>query len=208
MAELPFVHVSRPPERATENPPAVVLLHGRGGDEHNMIGIEDRLPDDLHAFGVRGPHEVSNGYAWFPESGRSRDGFQRGIDQLAAFVRGLPEEYGVDPDRIGLFGFSQGAMAGLAAVVDYPELLRWVAALNGYLPRSHDDPEQLEDARGESVYVAVGEEDNVIPPRYGEESAALLESAGLDVTFESYPVGHRMIAQEFADISAWLGSRR
>ena len=208
MVELPFVHVSRPPEEATENAPAVVLLHGRGGDERNVIGIENQLPDDLHAFGVRGPHEVSSGYAWFPESGRSRDGFQRGIDRLAAFVRGIPDEYDVDPGRVGLFGFSQGAMAGLAALVDYPDLLRWVAALNGYLPRSHDDPEKIERARGESAFVAVGERDGVIPPRYGEETATLLEAAGLDVTFRAYPVGHRMVAREFADISAWLESRR
>lgn len=208
MAELPFVHVSRPPEEPTGNTPSVVLLHGYGGDEHNMIGIEDRLPDDLHAFGVRGPFEVSNGYAWFPGSSRSRGGFQRGIDQLAAFVRGLPEEYDVAPDRIGLYGFSQGAMASLAALVDYPDLLRWVAALNGYLPGSHDDPELVSNARGEPVFVAAGEEDTVIPPENAERTADLLADAGADVTFRTYPVGHRMIGREFRDISNWLGSRR
>ena len=208
MIELPFVHVSRPPEVPTENSPSVVLLHGRGGDEYNMIGIEDRLPDDLHAFGVRGPFEIANGYAWFPESGRGRGGFQRGIDQLAAFVKGLPEAYGVSPNRIGLFGFSQGAMASLAALVDYPDLLRWVAALNGYLPGSHDHPEQVRDARGKPVFVAAGEEDTVIPPEYVGTTADLLADAGVDVTFRTYPVGHRMIGREFRDVSNWLESRR
>lgn len=214
MPELPLVHVSRPPDDPSENAPtsesapAVVLLHGLGGDERNMIGVADHLPDDLHAFGVRAPFESNDGYSWVSLSGRSRGGFRKGIDQLAAFVRRVPEAYDVDPDRVGLFGFSQGAKAGLAALIDRPERYRWVAALNGYLPRSHDDPEEVEDARGKPVFIGVGENDDVIAPRYGEESAELLREAGLDVTFRTYPVGHRMSKQEFEDVSAWLESRR
>ncbi|MFC4550100.1 MULTISPECIES: alpha/beta hydrolase [Halorussus] len=213
MPDFPLVHVSRPPAEPAEpaeRAPAVVLLHGRGGDEYNMIGLADNLPDDLHAFGVRAPYEVGSGsgYAWFPESPRSRGGFRKAVDRLAAFVRGVPEAYNVDPQRVGLFGFSQGAIAALAALVDYPDRLRWAAAMNGYLPESHDDPEEVADARGKAVFVAVGEDDTVIPPRYGEASAELLAEAGLDVTFRAYPTGHRMIPREIRDLSAWLDSRR
>lgn len=208
MVEFPLVHVSRPPDESDGDAPAVVFLHGFGGDERNMIGVADHMPDDLHAFGVRAPFESANGYSWVSTSGQTRGGFRRGIDQLAEFVRLLPEEYDVDPDRVGLFGFSQGAKAGLAALVDRPERYRWVVALNGFLPRSHDDPEEVERAKGKPVFVGVGEDDDVIAPRYGEETAELLDDAGLDVTFRSYPIGHRMSRQEFEDVSEWLDSRR
>lgn len=208
MVELPLVHVNRPPDGSDGDAPAVVFLHGLGGDEHNMIGVADHLPADLHAFGVRAPYETTDGYSWVPRSGRSRGGFRKSIDRLAEFVRLLPEEYAVAPDRVGLFGFSQGAKAGLAALVDRPERYRWVVALNGFLPRSHDDPEEVANASGKPVFVGVGEDDDVIAPRYGEETADLLDDAGLDVTFRSYPVGHRMTQQEFEDVSAWLDSRR
>jgi phospholipase/carboxylesterase len=206
--ELPLVHVSRPPDEPTENAPAVVFLHGLGGDEENMIGVADHLPDDLHAFGVRAPFESSNGYSWVSLEGRSRGPFRKSLDQLAEFVRYLTEEDDVAPDHVGLFGFSQGAKAGLAALIDRPERYRWVVALNGYLPRSHDDPDEVANAEGNPVFVGVGENDDVIAPRYGRESAELLDEAGLDVTFRTYPVGHRMSREEFADVSEWLDSPR
>lgn len=206
--QLPLVHVSRPPDDPADGPaPAVVFLHGFGGDERNMIGVADRLPSDLHAFGVRAPFESSNGYSWVSLAGRSRGGFQRGVDALGAFVDALPEAYAVDPDSVGLFGFSQGAKTALAALVDAPERYRWAAALNGFLPAGYDDPARLEAARGEPVFVAVGENDDVIGPQHGERTAELLDSAGLDVTFRRYPTGHRMTGREFEDVSEWLRSQ-
>ena len=113
----------------------------------------------------------------------------------------------MDADRVGLFGFSQGAKAGLAALIDRPERYRWVVALNGFLPRSHDDPDEVANAEGKPVFIGVGENDDVIAPRYGRESAELLDEAGLDVTFRTYPIGHRMSREEFADVSDWLDSQ-
>jgi phospholipase/carboxylesterase len=173
-----------------------------------MIGVADHLPDDLHAFGVRAPFEASNGYSWVSLEGRSRGPFRKSLGRLAEFVGFLPEEYDVAPDRVGLFGSSQGAKAGLAALIDRPERYRWAVALNGFLPRSHDDPDEVANANGKPVFVGVGENDDVLAPRYGRETAELLTENGLDVTVRTYPVGHRMSRQEFADISAWLDSRR
>ncbi|MFC6824537.1 alpha/beta hydrolase [Halopelagius fulvigenes] len=204
--ELPLAHVSKSPGEPTADAPAVLLLHGLGGDERQLLPHAENLPDDLHVLGVRGPHSATrNGYAWM---GPGSKPFARSIELLADFAERVPEAYGVDPERIGLFGFSQGAKAALAALVEEPERFRWAVSLNGFLPRGHDDADTLARARGKSAFVGVGEKDSIIGPQYGEKSAARLDDAGLDVTFRSYPVSHRVSDAAVEDVAEWLGPRR
>ena len=209
MTELPLTHVQRPPggtEEPTTGAPGVVLLHGLGADENDLLPVADGLPDDLRVLSVRAPHESrGGGYAWMAPDG---DPFARSVDLLAEFAERLPEAYGVDPGRIGLFGFSQGAKAALVALVERPDLFEWAVSLNGFLPWSHEGADDLARARGKSVFVGVGEDDSVISPEHGERTADLLADAGLDVTFRSYPVSHRVDATEVEDVAEWLRSRR
>ena len=208
MVEFPLSHVSRPPEEPTSNAPAVLLLHGYGADERDLLPYAEYLPDDLHVLSVRAPYPANqSGYAWMASGSEP---FRGSADLLAEFARLVPEECDVDPERIGLLGFSQGAKAALVALVADPDLYRWAASLNGYLPSSHADPDRLARVRerDRSVFVGVGEEDPIISPEYGEETADLLEDAGLDVTFRASPVGHEVVAAELEDIAEWLRSRR
>lgn len=65
MVDLPLTHVSKPPAEPTTDASAVLLLHGLGADETDLLPYADRLPEDLHVFGVRAPHSARNGgYAW------------------------------------------------------------------------------------------------------------------------------------------------
>lgn len=208
MVDFPLQYIRKPPDRQTTDAPAVLVLHGYGADETNLFPLVERLPDDLHLFGVRGPHEAGNEkYAWM---GSGSDRFARSVDLLTEFARLVPEAYDVAPDRIGLFGFSQGAKAALASLVASPDRFRWAVSLNGYLPRAYNDADRLARASEESpsVFVGVGENDNVIPPEHGERTADRLAEAGIDVTFRAYPLGHRLSTEEIDDIAEWLGPRR
>ncbi|NEU57306.1 alpha/beta hydrolase [Halorussus sp. MSC15.2] len=208
MVEFPLAYVERPPDEPTADAPAALVLHGYGADEEDLLPHADRLPDDLHVFGVRGPHEAGDGrYGWMDSR---PDPFAPSVDLLAAFAELVPEVADVAHDRIGLFGFSQGAKAALASLVEHPDLFRWAVSLNGFLPRPYDDPDRLAGARDNSVsaFVGVGEDDTVISPEHGERTADLLTDAGIDVTFRTYPVGHRISAAEMTDVAAWVGPRR
>ena len=184
----------------------MLLLHGYGADEDDLLPYAEDLPDDLHVLSVRGPHAAgSGGYAWM-ESGP--EPFARSTALLAEFAELVPEAYDVAPDRIGAFGFSQGAKAALAALVERPDLFRWAVSLHGFLPRAYDDPDRLAAARERSVFVGVGEDDTIISPQHGERTAERLADAGLDVTFREYPVGHGVSPAAVADAAEWLGPRR
>ena len=215
--DLPLVHVSRPPRTGTdESAPAVVLLHGRGADEQDLLPIADRLPESLHVLSVRAPDSLGMGNTWYDldlsagglhASQPDGEDFRRSLDLFDDFVDEAIERYDLDPDRIGLLGFSQGAILSLGSLVEHPERYAWVVALHGYLDDSHDDPEQVEGAAGTPVFVGCGEADQVIPAARAERAAEMLSDAGLDVTFRVYPVGHGTNAQEVADVADWTAER-
>ncbi|MFB6106012.1 MAG: alpha/beta hydrolase [Halobacteriaceae archaeon] len=221
--DLPLEHVSDPPIDGADRPPAVVFLHGRGSHERDLLGLRGDLPDGLHALAVRAPDPLGPGYTWYDldlsggglhDSQPDPTDFRRSLDALHAFVDGAVDAYGLDPDRVGLFGFSQGAILGASAVVERPARYAWLAGLHGYLPASHDPTDPADDvtldvagAASVPVFLGAGADDEVIPAARTERAAAALSDAGLDVTFERFPGGHGIGPDELAAVTAWVRDR-
>jgi len=213
--DLPLACVSRDPGTAVDGPaPAVVFLHGRGADERDLLPIAQFLPDDLHVLSARAPDRLDPGYTWYEldlsagdlhDSQPDAEDFRRSLDSVHEFVAAAVERFDLDPARVGLFGFSQGAVTSLSALLERPEAYRWVVALNGYLAGMHED--RVENAESTPVFVGCGERDQVIPAHRAERAADLLREAGADVTFDRYPVGHGTTPDELRDVSDWLDER-
>jgi phospholipase/carboxylesterase len=210
--ELPLEHVSRP-GTVESNAPAVVLIHGRGTNERDLLPIGAQLPEEIHVLSVRAPQRMDgpNSYTWYDldlsdgglhGSQPDSEGFRRSLDLIHEFVPAAIERYDLDPDRVGLFGFSRGAIASLSALVERPDAYRWAVALNGYLAESHHD--EVEHAAGKPVFVGCGSRDQVIPASRAERAAELLASGGADVRFETYDVGHGTTPAEISDVVQWL----
>ncbi|MFQ3319321.1 MAG: phospholipase/carboxylesterase [Natronomonas sp.] len=210
--ELPLVHESRP-GTVESDAPAVVLVHGRGTNERDLLPIGSQLPEELHVLSVRAPQSMGgpDSYTWYDldlsggglhSSQPDPNGFRRSLDLLHEFVDGAIDVYDLDPDRVGLLGFSQGAITSLSALVERPDSYRWVVALNGYLAESHED--QVDNAEGKPVFVGCGAMDQVIPPQRAERAAELFEEGGADIRFEQYGVGHGTAPQEITDVVQWL----
>lgn len=214
-ADLPLVHVSQPPDESLEGPPPVVVfLHGRGADERDLLPIAQFLPDDLHVLSARAPARLDPGYTWYDldlsagglhESQPDPEGFRRSLDLIEEFVDAAVEAYELDPERVGLFGFSQGAIASLSALLERPDAYRWVVALNGYLAEAHED--QVGNAAGTPIFVGCGRRDQMIPAERAERAAERLGEAGADVTFRAYPVDHGTTPEELQDVAEWLDGR-
>lgn len=212
--ELPLVHVTRP-GTVESNAPAAVMIHGRGTNERDLLPLGAQLPDELHVLSVRAPQPMGpDSYTWYDlnlsagglhASQPDPVGFRRSLDLLHEFVEEAVEGYDIDPERIGLFGFSQGAITSLSALIERPEQYRWIVALNGYLANTHED--DVSNADGSPVFIGCGSMDQVIPPQRAERAAELLESGGAEVQFETYDVGHGTTPGEIADVVAWLEDR-
>jgi phospholipase/carboxylesterase len=193
-----------------------VLVHGRGTDERDLLPLGAQLPEELHVPSVRAPDAMGgpNSYTWYDldlsagglhESQPDPGGFRRSLDLLHEFVDGAVDAYDPDPDRVGLLGFSQGAITSLPALLERPAAHRWVVAPNGYLAADHED--ETETAAGKPVFVGCGATDRVIPPERAKRAADLLAEAGAEVRLERYGVGHSTTPGEVIDVVGWVVDR-
>lgn len=192
----------------------VVLLHGLGADEDDLLGLALELPRDLRYLGVRAPYTLPwGGYAWYPMtdvptppvpavSHEERHGFTAALNALCAWLAALPATEGALPESTILAGFSQGAVMTAAALCrkDAPALAGY-GLLSGYLHPAAPAPAAL---AGRRVFVAHGSQDLVLDPAFGASARERLTDAGADVLYRTYPAPHTICASEVADLRRWL----
>jgi phospholipase/carboxylesterase len=115
---------------------------------------------------------------------------------------------GIPANRIVLAGFSQGGAMALYTALRYPYALAGVLALSTYLPLHHFLEKEASDANKTTpIFMAHGDEDNVVAPALGEFSYNCLKKLAYPVQFNRYPIGHSVCPQEIIDITQWLQQR-
>lgn len=209
MPDLSLDHEYVPPQAAPDGPaPAVVVLHGRGADEQDLLPVARQLPDPLATVSLRAPEPLMGGYTWYEldmsagglhQSQPDAEGFRRSLDLASESIEAAVDAYGLDADRLGLLGFSQGAIMTFSLLLEAPARYAWISAHHGYLAASHADLEP-DGIDGKPVFVGAGTADQMIPASRAEAAADRMRDLGCDVTFESYPVGHGIGQGELADL--------
>jgi phospholipase/carboxylesterase len=212
-----LLHVARPPARPTPRPPLLVLLHGIGADENDLLPLAAALDPRLLCASVRAPHEaMPMGYAWYaidwsvspPAADLAQAEESRAA--LCALLPELSERHGTDPDRTFLFGFSQGAAMALEVALTRPDLVRGAVlhsgrALPGLGARLAPPAEAL--ARLE-VQVLHGVDDDVLPVARGREIRDLLAPRlGARLAYREHAAGHFVTEASLGDAAAWLAAR-
>ena len=215
-ADLPLVHKTVRPRSDAEGPhPAALVFHGRGADETDLLPVAQQFPDDLFVVSFRAPDPLQGGYTWYEldlsagglhQSQPDEEDFRRSLDLIDESVDAAVEAYDLDPDRLGLLGFSQGGIVSLSMLLEHPGRFAWVAALHSYLPDSHEDLEP-EGVEGTPVFVGAGQQDRIIPPGRAEDAAVRLSELGCAVDSNVYDTGHGIGPEELDDLLAWLERR-
>jgi len=188
--------------------PAVVLVHGWLGNENSMWAFQSILPRSALAISMRAPLEAEGGYGWFQAAEGTPEvqsaAFDQGLAALREFVSRLPREYPVDPERIILMGFSQGAAMSYSLLLSDPNLIAALAALAGFLP----DPARQWVAPGrltaKRVFIAHGLEDATVRVQEAAQAREAMARCGAEVTYAEYPIGHKLSTQGMKDLKAWL----
>ncbi len=180
-------------ERPAEGEPAgsLVLLHGRGADEHDLHPLLDALDPERRLLGVtpRGPLSLPPGGAhWYRLAGIPTPDpatFWPSFHALAELLDGLPRP-------LVLGGFSQGAVMSWALGLGRGPAKRPAAivALSGFMPRVEGLELDLSELDGYPVGIAHGTHDPVIPVDFSREARSLLEPAGASVLYREYPLPH------------------
>jgi len=217
MTDVPLEHVHVAPDEGTDGEPAptVFVLHGRGADEEDLLPVAAELPDELHVVSLRAPDPLRGGYTWY-ELDLSAGGlessqpdaadFRRSLDLIVESVEAAVDAYGLDADRTGLLGFSQGAITSLSLLLEDPDRYAWVVALHGYLPESHGDldPDGID---GKPVFVGAGAGDRVIPDERTNAAVERLETVDAAVTHGTFPGGHGIGPEELAAVVEFVASQ-
>jgi phospholipase/carboxylesterase len=201
---LELVHRARVPQGGQEPRwPAVVMIHGWLGNENVMSIFERTVPASVAIISPRAPIEVEAGsYGWFKLN--EPDTFDAGLGALERFVRALPEAYPLDPARLVLMGFSQGAAMSLSLLLKEPPLVMAVASLAGFLPREALRWATPGRAAGKRVFMAHGTDDDTVPVAWARDAAGRLRESGAAVDLREYTVGHKLNAQGTRDLRHWL----
>jgi phospholipase/carboxylesterase len=211
MTATDLTHGVRPARDAPDG--ALVLLHGRGADQFDLLPLADALDPDRRLVVVtpRGPLALPPGGAhWYalggiptPDPGT----FGPTRAALAAWLDALPERTGTPWERTVLGGFSQGSVMsyalGLGAGRPSPA---GIVALSGFLPEVPGFELALAERGRLPVAIGHGSFDPVIPVQFGRDAAERLTAAGLDVTYRESPVAHGIDPRFVAELRDWLAT--
>ena len=198
----------------------LVLHHGRGSDEQDLIGLADVFDPArrLHVVAPRAPLELpgSPGYHWYivPRVGYpDPDSFRAAYRELADFHDALFERTGIGPERTVLGGFSMGCVMSYALGLDAGRPApAGILALSGFIPTVEGWQPSLDDRTGTAVLIAHGRQDPVIPVTFARTAHEVLEQAGFDVDYREFDGAHQVDPNDVPRTAAWLdatlGGRR
>jgi phospholipase/carboxylesterase len=213
-----FVSVVREPEVPSPRPPVLVMLHGVGADELDLLPVADALDPRLLTVSLRAPYETEPmGYAWYAldwsttPPAPSVDQAEASRAALVAYLPELAERTGGDPDRLFLFGFSQGAAMALAVALTRPDLVRGAVIHSARVLPFLRDPVRrpLPSALSRlEALVLHGTEDDVIPVESGREVRDLLAPLlGERLTYREHDAGHFVTSESARDAARWIEAR-
>lgn len=190
--------------------PLLLILHGRGANEHDLLPLASGLDPRFLVVSPRAPLARWGGYHWYDliEMGTPEPAtYTQGLQALRRFVGELLAAYPVAADQLYLLGFSQGAMMSGSLLMTQPETIAGAVLLSGYLPLEQDLAVQKERLAGKPVFIGHGTADNVLPIHHGREARDFFQAAGADLSYHEYPMGHQISTRERQDVADWLSGR-
>jgi predicted esterase len=193
------------PERS--DAPTLLLLHGTGGTEEDLLPVGSMLAPGAALLSPRG--KVLEGrmprfFRRLAEGVFDVEDLVARTHELAGFVERATAAYSLDPTRITALGFSNGANIGASLLLLHPHLLRGAALLRPMVPL---EPSPLPNLEGTPVLLAAGQNDPLIAPEETERLAALLRRAGADVSVAWSPGGHGLVPGDIETARGWFAEK-
>jgi phospholipase/carboxylesterase len=200
---LSYQHVYEP--GTDPSAPPLLLLHGTGGDEHDLIPLARRLSPGSALLSPRGDvleHGAPRFFRRFAEGVFDLDDVRRRTHALADFIAAASRQYGFDPRRLTAVGFSNGANIAASLLLLRPEAIADAILLRAMLVL--DQPAAAGSLGGRRILLANGQQDPIVPLDHPARLAGLLEAGGAAVTRHLAPAGHSLTAGDLAAAAAFL----
>jgi len=205
--DLGFIHRFVPAEDPASGE-TLIVLHGTGGDENDLVGVGLTIAPGAAILSPRGNVSENGARRFFrrlaegvfdPEEVRSR------AEELARFIRAAIAKYDLDASRIFALGYSNGANIASTVMFIDPHLLQRAML---FRPMLVLEPDDRGDLTGSSVLISAGLIDPVVPVDSVERLVGLFESAHTDVTLKWQRAGHNLVPSEVREAADWLALQR
>lgn len=197
-----YVHRYLPPQG--EDRRTLLLLHGTGGDENDLIQLGQMLAPDAGLLSPRGT-VLENGAARFfrrlAEGVFDIDDLHARTKDLVAFIGAAAVKYAFDASKVIGVGFSNGANIASSVLLSSPETLASAVLFRPMVPFIPDEPVSL---AGKRVFIGAGEGDTIVPKGHPERLKELLTVLGAVVTIEWQAGGHTLTRADVSKAYEWL----
>ena len=212
-SDLPLVHRVRSPHSdSAENVPCLILLHGVGANEANLIDFAERQDPRLTVILVRGPIIFGpRQYGWFnvnfTASGPVIHAIQaeQSRQALIGFIERLAAAYGIDPARIWIAGFSQGGILSASVGLTRPDKVGGFGILSGrILPEIAPLTANVTDLSDAHAFVSHGIQDAKLSIDFARSAQRLLMEKSVQLTYREYDAGHELDDAMQRDFAQWL----
>ena len=182
----------------------LLLLHGTGGNEHDLPGLADMVAPGRTLLSPRG-RVLENGmprfFRRFAEGVLDEDDIRQRAEELRGFVLQQQEQHGLG--KFVALGFSNGANMAAALLALYPGLLAGAVLLRAMAPFKAMPAVQLNAA---PVLLTSGTQDQMIPRTDASRLAEWLKTSGADLTHENWPTGHGLVQNDISAMTTFFAN--
>ena len=204
MTEIPLSFAHRFVPATSPSSPTLLLLHGTGGDENDLLPLGRALAPGASLLSPRGK-VLENGMPRFfrrlAMGVFDEQDLRFRSQELADFVQAASDQYGFDFRNVVAVGYSNGANIAASLLLLHPGVLRAAALFSPMVPLQ---PDRLPDLTGVAVFVAAGRADPIVPPENTKRLLLLLNKAGASVTEHSHEGGHELNQSTVEAAGKWF----
>lgn len=205
MTDLGFVHVFEPPR--DPGGPILLLLHGTGGNEQDLLPVVEVVAPRAGVLSPRGKvleRGMPRFFRRLAEGVFDLDDLKFRTHEMADFVLAASRQYGFAPAQLTALGFSNGANIAASVLLLRPDALTSGVLFRAQVPLVPDPAPALPDSR---VLISNGRQDALVSAEETERLASLFRSAGASVTVEWQPSGHQLTNADLIMAKTWLQGR-
>lgn len=203
------------PEEVAPDAPLIVLLHGRGSDRFDLLGLRRGLPARAIIVTPQAPFPgtqwgYGGGWAWYRFLGDDRpdpESFEESQRVLTLFLQELPARLPVSPGATFLGGFSQGGTMSIGHALGESRVVSNILNFSGFIPDHPSVRITSEQIAGAHFFWGHGTQDPAISFTLAEEGWSALRAIGARLEARSYPIGHWIDPEELAAAVAWIEGR-
>jgi phospholipase/carboxylesterase len=200
--DLSLIHRFVPGNR--HEAPPLLLLHGTGGDENDLLPLGQAIAPGAPLLSVRGnvlEHGMPRFFRRLAEGVFDEDDVRRRAGELADFVEAARRRYGLGAPVA--LGYSNGANIAAAVLLLRPQVLAGAILLRAMVPLSQ--PPQA-DLSGKPILIVSGQHDPIIPASNAARLAALLTDAGASIQHQMLPIGHQLSQADLTIGREWMSA--